>query len=824
MALYRKYTDSEYKTMTLTEFVDAINEIVSMNAQSEQLPDGATSFSIRESDEPITEDNHIVYDGAIYLKRLILTGELEPEHQGLSDKINGIRFDKFEVNTDQVTSFAGVFSNLSLEFGFNVTTLGTDGLTTPFSKEHWPLSGDRTISDLFMSENVETTYTDETGEHDIFTADDDYRIVDDSNIEVSCFVRNTYTTKTDKLYKGVERLEFQVRVPSESYNIPNNISTQTVFLDIYTKQGGEEFAMAQALMYDVRAIYDSQLNEHSIKSYNIHSDFTFDKVGYSVRTGVLVGGSEKMLVEIEVDKVNYGFGLTVQSDDDNLILCPGKSKKYTASLVDAKGGVTLSSISTNTPDEELEGLSVNSVDGDACSVSISFNESEENKSFEKTLGFTGTVTIEETSNEISCTEDVKLLYLVTADFGELSKTAIFNGSGINDSTGTITVPSWQQDFGTLTASAVLKKGVPIVPPIPEEEPEGGEDLESTEHSETEQTEPTSDGTDPAQTTEDPAAVDDDETDPLTENGESEDEELPFDDGTTIVEDGATVTFNAETGTFEVVIAKDKLTEADTYTVEVTITNETVPEISIPVKQTLVLEETTVTITGETNKVLKAGESITYTPTLNGFVDNLEIHGIIIPNKPDCVSFNEDTSTSIVITFNDADVNNIVKKALTFNITVKEKDASVVVSKDLEVSLLSLVNFEATDFSNSVLDETNILENNVSTITVKDYNQTDFANVEFTAEIYLRDEKLDDSAITVEKTENGATVNVIKEQITSVGHYTVKLFVKDSSWTEDDIIIVTKEFDVTDIDIIDTDPSNNVDGVAEKVKCVLRFNW
>jgi hypothetical protein len=361
------------------------------------------------------------------------------------------------------------------------------------------------------------------------------------------------------------------------------------------------------------------------------------------------------------------------------------------------------------------------------------------------------------------------------------------------------------------------------PSTPEEDPEGGDDPESTEPIETEQTEPTSDGTDPAQTTEDPATIED-ETESLPEGGESENEELPFDDGTTIVEDGATVTFNAETGTFEVVIAKDKLTEADTYTVEVTITNETVPEISIPVKQTLVLEETTVSITGETNKVLKAGESVTYTPTLNGFVDNLEIHGIIIPNKPDCVSFNEDTSTSIVITFNDADVNNIVKKALTFNITVKEKDASVVVSKDLEVSLLSLVNFEATDFGNSVLDETNILENNVSTITVKDYNQTDFANVEFTAEIYLRNEKLDDSAITIEKTENGATVNVIKEKITSVGHYTVKLFVKDASWTEDDIITVTKEFDVTDIDIIDTDPTNNVDGVAEKVKCVLRFNW
>jgi hypothetical protein len=821
MALYRKYTDSEYKTMTLTEFVDAINEIVSTNAQSEQLPDGATSFTITESATDITEDDHIEYDsGIINLKRLILTGELEPEHQGLSDKIKGINLDMFEVNTDQVTSFAGVFSNLSLESGFNVTTLGTDGLTTPFSKAHWPISGDRTISDLFMSENVETTYTDETGEHDIFTSDDSYLIIDISNIEVSSYPINKYTTKSDKIYKDVERLEFYIRVPSENYIIPNNVSTRSIYVDIYTDKG----VLNQAVSYNIRDIYDSQLNEHTLQSYNIMPQIVFNSVGYLIRTDspIVIGGNEEV-VQFEIDNENYGFGLTVQSDDDNLILCPGKSKKYTASLVDAKGSVTLSSVSTNTPEEELEGLSVNPVEDDPCSASISFNESEENKSFEKTLGFTGTVTIEETSNEISCTEDVKLLYLVIADFGELSKTAIFNGSGINDSTGTITVPSWQQDFGTLTASAVLKKGVPIVPSTPEEDPEGGDDPESTEPIETEQTEPTSDGTDPAQTTEDPATIED-ETESLPEGGESENEELPFDDGTTIVEDGATVTFNAETGTFEVVIAKDKLTEADTYTVEVTITNETVPEISIPVKQTLVLEETTVSITGETNKVLKAGESVTYTPTLNGFVDNLEIHGIIIPNKPDCVSFNEDTSTSIVITFNDADVNNIVKKALTFNITVKEKDASVVVSKDLEVSLLSLVNFEATDFGNSVLDETNILENNVSTITVKDYNQTDFANVEFTAEIYLRNEKLDDSAITIEKTENGATVNVIKEKITSVGHYTVKLFVKDASWTEDDIITVTKEFDVTDIDIIDTDPTNNVDGVAEKVKCVLRFNW
>lgn len=822
MALYRKYTDSEYKTMTLTEFVDAINEIVSTNAQSEQLPDGATSFTITESATDITEDDHIEYDsGIINLKRLILTGELEPEHQGLSDKIKGINLDMFEVNTDQVTSFAGVFSNLSLESGFNVTTLGTDGLTTPFSKEHWPLSGNKTISDLFMSQNVETTYTDETGEHDIFTADDSYLIIDISNIEVSAYPRNKYTTKTDKLYKGVERLEFYIRVPSESYNIPNNVSTRTIEVDIYTDKG----VLNRALSYNVRDIYDSQLNEHSTQSFNIPPQTVFNRMGYLVRSAssIVIGGDSEV-VQFEIDNENYGFGLTVQSDDDNLILCPEKGKKYTASLVDARGDATLSGITINTPEEELEGLSVTPVEDDPLSVSISFVESEENKVFEKTLGFTGTVTIEETSNEISCTEDVKLIYLVAADFGELSKTAIFNGSGINDSTGTITVPLWQQDFGTLTASAVLKKGVPIVPPTSEEVPEGTDDPESTEPTETEQTEPTGDGTDPAQTTEDPAAVEGDETELVPESGEPSTEELPFDDGTTIIEDGATVAFNAETGTFEVVIAKDKLTEADTYTVEVTITNDTVSEISIPVKQTLVLEETTVTITGETNKVLKAGESITYTPTLNGFVDNLEIHGIIIPNKPDCVSFNEDTSTSIVITFNDTDVNSIVKKALTFNITVKEKDASVVVSKDLEVSLLSLVNFEATDFGNPVLDETNILENNVSTITVKDYNQTDFANVEFTAEIYLRDEKLDDSAITVEKTENGATVNVIKEQITSVGHYTVKLFVKDASWTEDDIITVTKEFDVTDIDIIDTDPTNNVDGVAEKVKCVLRFNW
>ena len=107
---------------------------------------------------------------------------------------------------------------------------------------------------------------------------------------------------------------------------------------------------------------------------------------------------------------------------------------------------------------------------------------------------------------------------------------------------------------------------------------------------------------------------------------------------------------------------------------------------------------------------------------------------------------------------------------------------------------------------------------------KDYNKTDFANVEFTAEIYLRDEKLDDSTITVEKTENGATVSVIKEQITRVGNYTVKLFVKDSSWAAEDILMITKSFNVTTLDVIDTDPSNNIEGVAETVKCILRFNW
>lgn len=220
MALYRKYTDSEYKTMTLTEFVDAINEIVRENSQYEQVPEstaeegseaqtGITSFTINESDEPITEDNHIVHDnGTISLKRLILTGELESEHNGLSDKIKNISFDKFEVNTDQVTSFAGVFKNLNLESDFNVTTIGTDGLTTPFRKEHWPLSGNKVISDLFMSSNVMTTYPDKSGERDIFTTSDKYNIIDKNNIEVNAYPRNKYTTKTDKLYKGAERLDF----------------------------------------------------------------------------------------------------------------------------------------------------------------------------------------------------------------------------------------------------------------------------------------------------------------------------------------------------------------------------------------------------------------------------------------------------------------------------------------------------------------------------------------------------------------------------------------------------------------------------------------
>lgn len=785
MALYRKYTDSEYKTMTLTEFVDAINEIVRENPQSEQVPEGTaeegseaqvgiTSFTINESDEPITEDNHIVHDnGTISLKRLILTGELESEHQGLSDKIKNISFDKFEVNTDQVTSFANVFKNLNLESDFNVTTIGTDGLTTPFKKEHWPLSGNKVISDLFMSSNVETTYSDESGEHDIFTISDKYNIIDINNIEVNAYPRNKYTTKTDKLYKGAERLDFFVYVPIGNCIIPNHVSVSPVNIDIYTKQGEADSVKAETLVYNTREIYDSQLTENSEKLYTIPADFAFDEIGYSVRTGEGSDTTKANIINVEIDKENYGFGLTVQSDDDNLILYSGKSKKYTASLVDNKGIVTLSSVSINTPEDELEGVSINTVDDDACSISISFDESADNKVFEKTLGFTGNITITDTPDvaPISCTEDVKLYYLVKADFGEMSKTAILNGSGINDSHGTITVPLWQQDFGTLTASAVLKKGVPDVPPTQED---GGSD------------------------------------------------ELLFTGS--IIDDGATVTFNNETGTFEVVIAKDKLTEADIYTVEVTITNESLPEISIPVKQTLVLEETFLTITGDTNKVLKTGESITYTPTLEGFTDNLEITNIIVPNKPDNVSFNEDASDSITITFNATDVNDIVKKTLTFNVSVKEKESTVTLSKDLEVSLLSLVNFEATDFSQAVLDETHILENNVSTVTVKDYNKTDFANVEFTAEIYLRDEKLDSSAITVEKTENGATVNVVKDEITNVGHYTVKLFVKDASWAAEDALTITKSFDVTTIDVIDTDPTNNEEGVTETVKCVLRFNW
>ena len=798
MALYRKYTDSEYITMTLTEFVDAINEIVRTNSQSEEAPEGTveegtenqsniTSFTINESDEPITEDNHIVHDnGTISLKRLILTGELEPEHQGLSDKIKNISFDKSEVNTDQVTSFAGVFQNLNLESAFNVTTLVTDGLTTPFRKEHWPQSVNKVISDLFMSSNVETTYSDESGEHDIFTSSDNYHIINSSNIETLCYVRNNHTTKTDKLYKGVERLEFQVRIPSESYIIPNNVSIQSVNVDIYTKQGEEDSVKAETLTYNARDIYDSQLNENSIKSYTVPVDFAFDEIGYSIRIGDGSDITKANIINVEIDKENYGFGLTVQSEDDNLILYPGKSKKYTASLVDAKSTVVLSSVSINTLENELEGVSINSVDGDACSLSISFNESVENKVFERTLGFTGTVTVSEVSSEVTCTEDVKLYYLVKVDFGELSKTAILNGSGLNDSHGTITVPLWQQDFGTLTASAVLKKGVPNMHP--------------------------------AHATEDTAeAV---ETEPLLEDSAAG--ELVFTGS--IIDDGTTVTFNNETGTFDVVIAKDKLTEADTYTIEVTITSEALPDISIPVKQTLVLEETFVTVTGDLNKVLKSGDSVTYTASLSGFTDNLEITDVIVANKPDNVSFNEDAVNSTVLTFNSTDVNDIVKQTLTVDVTIKEKEEYVVVSKDLDVCLLSLVNFEATDFSQAILDENQILENNISTITVKDYNQTDFANVEFTAEIYLRDEKLDDDAITIEKTENGATVSVIKEQITRVGKYTVKLFVKDSSWAAEDSLMITKSFNVTILGVIDTDPTNNIEGVAETVKCILRFNW
>ena len=826
MALYRKYTDSEYRIMTLTEFVDAINEIVRTNSQSEEAPEGTveegtenqsniTSFTINESDEPITEDNHIVHDnGTISLKRLIITGELEPEHQGFSDKIKNISFDKSEVNTDQVTSFAGVSQNLNLESAFNVTTLGTDGLTTPFRKEHWPQSVNKVISDLFMSSNVETTYSDESGEHDIFTSSDNYHIINSSNIETLCYVRNNYTTKTDKLYKGVERLEFQVRIPSESYIIPNNVSIQSVNVDIYTKQGEEDSVKAETLTYNARDIYDSQLNENSIKSYTVPVDFAFDEIGYSIRIGDGSDITKANIINVEIDKENYGFGLTVQSEDDNLILYPGKSKKYTASLVDAKSTVVLSSVSINTPENELEGVSINSVDGDACSLSISFNESVENKVFERTLGFTGTVTISEVSSEVTCTKDVKLYYLVKADFGELSKTAILNGSGVNDSHSTITVPLWQQDFGTLTASAVLKKGVPNIPPAPEEELTE----EVTEQAGDTETEQAGDGTDPAHATEDTAeAV---ETELLPEDSAAG--ELVFTGS--IIDNGATVTFNNETGTFDGVIAKDKLTEADTYTVEITITSEALPDISIPVKQTLVLEETFVTVTGDLNKVLKSGDSVTYTASLSGFTDNLEITDVIVANKPDNVSFNEDAVDSTVLTFNSTDVNGIVKQTLTVDVTIKEKEEYVVVSKDLDVCLLSLVNFEATDFSQAILDENQILENNISTITVKDYNQTDFANVEFTAEIYLRDEKLDDGTITVEKTENGATVSVIKEQITRVGKYTVKLFVKDSSWAAEDSLMITKSFDVTILGVIDTDPTNNIEGVAETVKCILRFNW
>ena len=826
MALYRKYTDSEYITMTLIEFVDAINEIVRTNSQSEEAPEvtaeegtenqsNITSFTINESDEPITEDNHIVYDnGTISLKRLILTGELEPEHQGLSDKIKNISFDKSEVNTDQVTSFAGVFQNLNLESAFNVTTLVTDGLTTPFRKEHWPQSVNKVISDLFMSSNVETTYSDESGEHDIFTSSDNYHIINSSNIETLCYVRNNHTTKTDKLYKGVERLEFQVRIPSESYIIPNNVSIQSVNVDIYTKQGEEDSVKAETLTYNARDIYDSQLNENSIKSYTVPVDFAFDEIGYSIRIGDGSDITKANIINVEIDKENYGFVLTVQSEDDNLILYPGKSKKYTASLVDAKSTVVLSSVSINTLENELEGVSINSVDGDACSLSISFNESVENKVFERTLGFTGTVTVSEVSSEVTCTEDVKLYYLVKADFGELSKTAILNGSGLNDSHGTITVPLWQQDFGTLTASAVLKKGIPNIPPALEEE-STEEVTEQTGETETEQA---GDGTDPAHATEDTAEVV--ETEPLLEDSAAG--ELVFTGS--IIDDGATVTFNNETGIFGVVIAKDKLTEADTYTIEVTITSEALPDISIPVKQTLVLEETFVTVTGDLNKVLKSGDSVTYTASLSGFTDNLEITDVIVANKPDNVSFNEDAVDSTVLTFNSTDVNDIVKQTLTANVTIKEKEEFVVVSKDLDVCLLSLINFEATDFSQAILDENQILENNISTITVKDYNQTDFANVEFTAEIYLRDEKLDDDAITIEKIENGATVSVTKEQITRVGKYTVKLFVKDSSWAAENSLIITKSFDVTILGVIDTDPTNNIEGVAEIVKCVLRFNW
>ena len=67
-------------------------------------------------------------------------------------------------------------------------------------------------------------------------------------------------------------------------------------------------------------------------------------------------------------------------------------------------------------------------------------------------------------------------------------------------------------------------------------------------------------------------------------------------------------------------------------------------------------------------------------------------------------------------------------------------------------------------------------------------------------------------------------SVIKEQITRVGKYTVKLFVKDSSWAAENSLMITKSFDVTILGVIDTDPTNNIEGVAETVKCILRFNW
>ena len=106
MALYRKYTDSEYITMTLTEFVDAINEIVRTNSQSEEAPEvtaeegtenqsNITSFTINESDEPITADNHIVHDnGTIRLKGLSVGKEFESRCSGLRYKKKNISFNK----------------------------------------------------------------------------------------------------------------------------------------------------------------------------------------------------------------------------------------------------------------------------------------------------------------------------------------------------------------------------------------------------------------------------------------------------------------------------------------------------------------------------------------------------------------------------------------------------------------------------------------------------------------------------------------------------------------------------------------------------------